>query len=362
MFGLSIFLGDELTSQKKLYIHQMKEAGFTRVFTSLHIPEEDSEQYIQRLNTLGSLLKEWNMELIADVSKKALEKIGISSRSAQSLEQVKQTGVAGLRVDYGFSNEEIAFMSQHIKVVLNASTITENDVAELTHYKAQFPEMFAMHNYYPRPETGLDKKQFQQKNQWLKTMGFTVAAFVSGDKELRGPLYQHLPTLEDHRNIHPLAAAIDLLTDCQVDDVYIGDPEIDEITREQFNHYINESAIIFYADAVDQSPYFKNVLGLHQNRWDPAKDVLRSAEARFKKIEPIAPYATIKRRRGSITIDNEKYQRYMGEIQVVVHDLPADEKVNVAGQIRTYDQSLLDWCKAGTQFEIKNMAFIKEKE
>ncbi|MBM6615915.1 DUF871 domain-containing protein [Desemzia sp. RIT804] len=360
MFGLSIFLGDELTDDKKNYLKQMKEAGFTKVFTSLHIPEEDTELYLDRLNQLGSILRELKLELVADISKGALDKIGISFLSADSLRKLKEIGVNGLRVDYGFSNEEIAFMSNELNIVLNASTITEKDVSELNQYGASFPHMVAMHNYYPRPETGLAKEVFQDKNVWLNEIGVAVAAFVPGDKQLRGPLYQQLPSLEDHRGSHPLAAAIELLTDCFVDEVYIGDPEITNTTIYQFKRYITDGNIVFYVSPVKRSPYFETVLGIHQNRWDPAKDVLRSADARFKEIPDILPYETSERIRGSVTIDNQKYQRYMGEIQVIVHTLPKDEKVNVVAQIREEDHPLLDWCGAGCQFELKEQ--MKQKE
>lgn len=163
MFGLSVFLGNELTDDKKHYLKQMKEAGFTSVFTSLHIPEEDAGQYMQRLTNLGSLLKELKMELTADISKGALEILGISIDSSNSLKELKQLGLTGLRVDYGFSNQEIAFMSNSLNIALNASTITARDVEELTQYEANFRQMTAMHNYYPRPETGLAKEVFQEK-------------------------------------------------------------------------------------------------------------------------------------------------------------------------------------------------------
>lgn len=354
MFGLSVFLGNDLTEDKKQYLKQMKEAGFVSVFTSLHIPEEDADQYMQRLMDLASLVKKWDMELIADISKGALEKLGISIHSASSLEKLKRIGLTGLRVDYGFTNQEIAFMSNSLDIALNASTITEKDVEELVQYGANFHQMTAMHNYYPRPETGLAKEVFQQKNVWLNEIGFTVASFVSGDEELRGPLFQHLPTLEDHRELHPLAAALESLKDCAVDAVYIGDPTISAVTLEQFKHYIQEDTILFHVEPINQSPYFERILGKHQNRWDPAKDVLRSADARFKEITEIEPHETSSRFRGAVTLDNNRYQRYMGETQVVVHELPADEKVNVVAQIKKEDLSLLDWCVAGSQFELKN--------
>ena len=48
------------------------------------------------------------------------------------------------------------------------------------------------------------------------------------------------------------------------------------------------------------------------------------------------------RRRGDVTIDNSNYGRYMGELQIVLHDLPADRRVNVIGRIVSEDLCLLE--------------------
>ena len=48
-------------------------------------------------------------------------------------------------------------------------------------------------------------------------------AFIPGDGEKRGPLYEGLPTLEKHRNMRPLEAYLELVQECDVDKVLIGD-------------------------------------------------------------------------------------------------------------------------------------------
>ena len=48
-------------------------------------------------------------------------------------------------------------------------------------------------------------------------------AFIPGDGEKRGPLYEGLPTLEKHRYMRPLEAYLELVQDCGVDKVLIGD-------------------------------------------------------------------------------------------------------------------------------------------
>ena len=60
-----------------------------------------------------------------------------------------------------------------------------------------------------------------------------------------------------------------------------------------------------------------------------------------------------KRVRGSITMDNEKYLRYCGEVQLIRKDLPADERVNVIGHVEKEYLDLLDLIERGHRFVLK---------
>lgn len=351
MLGISVFLGEDLSNETKAFIREMNENGFTGVFSSLHIPEDDVKQYLQRLEDLGRFTKKLGMDLTVDISGAALSKIGLSFKRPS---EILATGITGLRMDYAIENKIMAELSQHMKVALNASTITKKDVAELQEFNANFDNMEAWHNYYPRPETGLGKEVFVAKNQWLKELGFRVMAFVSGNKKLRGPLFSGLPTLEKHRFSNPLSGMIELKEECHVDDVYLGDPEINSETMNQFNLYQSEKRILLHAIPTESKSYLELIEGDHQNRFDPARDVIRSADARFKKIKKVEAQQTVPRKIGSVTIDNQDYGRYMGEIQISLVDLPSDEKVNVVAVIVPADIDLLKQCsRAGQLFRIQ---------
>lgn len=356
MFGVSVFLGDELTIETKDYLQAMKDSGFEGVFSSVHIPEEDPSQYVERLKTLGQWTKEMDMQLMVDISGEALKKIGFSFDRP---EEMLAIGITGLRMDYGITNQISAQVSQSMMVAFNASTITQEDVEELQKFHANFDQMEAWHNYYPRPETGLEKSQFIRKNQWLKALGFKIMAFVPGNGTLRGPLFCQLPTLENHRGLHPLASTIELLEECAVDNVYIGDPTIDDRTKQQFFYYIKKKTVLFSIKEVPETNYLAVIVGEHQNRWDAARDVIRSADARFRTIATIEPQHTNDRVKGSITLDNKLYGRYMGEIQLVKRPLFNDEKVNIVAHVVPEDLPLIDWCKAGQLFELQT---IQENE
>ncbi|SJZ55671.1 hypothetical protein SAMN02745116_00716 [Pilibacter termitis] len=347
MRGFSIFLNEEVQEKTERYIADMAESGFTGIFTSLHIPEDDASLYKQRLIALGTLAKRYHLDLMVDISGVALKKAGFSFQSLKTLADI---GVTGLRMDYHIDHKTIAQASQEMMISLNASTLDEEDIEVLKKENADFANLEAWHNYYPRVETGLDRKEFIEKNQFLKENNFRVVAFVAGDDHLRGPMYAGLPTLEEHRNCHVLFAMEDL-RNCMVDLVYIGDAGLKEDTRRQIQAYYQEKKVVLRAKRCG-SAYFDYVVRGHINRKDSARDVLRSAEARFWEIPVIHAEKAIERKVGSITIDNEKYLRYMGEIQVVKHTLASDERVNVVGIVIEKDIPLLPLVKAGMKFEI----------
>lgn len=349
MRGISVFLNEDLSEQTITYIKNAQAAGFQGIFTSLHIPEDDASRYAERLFQLGQLAKSLAMKLMVDVSADALQRAGFSFENTQALLEI---GVTGLRMDYGIDNQVIADLTHRLDIGLNASTITAKDIEELREHQADFTRFEAWHNYYPRPETGLDRKWFIEKNAWLKENGFRIFAFVPGDEKLRGPLMLGLPTIEEHRGKHSLYCAEDLVT-CGVDAAYIGDPEISTSTLEQWQSYQKGKVLLHITVDSDVKDL---ILGKHTNRLDDARDVIRSAEARFKERRQILPKPLQNRRTGAVTIDNEKYGRYMGEIQIIKHQLIPDEKVNVVGQVVEKDLALIRLIKAGTPFELQEEA------
>jgi hypothetical protein len=94
---------------------------------------------------------------------------------------------------------------------------------------------------------------------------------------------------------------------------------------------------------------------------DAAEDVIRSADARFKEIPLIQPEMIHERFAGSVTVDNIGYGRYMGEIQVVKHDLPKNEKVNVVSEIVAEDRALIQAIKGGSRFKLVEKGFLENE-
>ncbi len=346
MFGFSVFMTDEIDHETEGYIGSMKAQGFQGIFTSAHIPEEDPNLYKERLEKLSTFSRKYDMELMVDVSGKALKKMGLSFDRP---EEILDLGITGLRMDFGIDNKLIANLTKSLKIALNASTFSQEDLDELRDYGANFSNTEMWHNYYPRPYTGLDPVDFKEKNLWLKSLGFKLVAFVPGDKDLRGPLFEGLPSLEEHRYSHPLAASLDLIYNYSLDHVYIGDPGLSQKTRSQFSSYTKNQTLDLYARS--KSPrYFKYILGRHRNRWDSARDAIRSDDARLRDLPPIEQEFSGARKLGDLTIDNLNFGRYMGEMQIVKNSLPKDFRVNTVGEIIDEDLDIIKHIKGGDYY------------
>ncbi|MET3196673.1 MupG family TIM beta-alpha barrel fold protein [Gottfriedia sp. OAE603] len=351
MLGISIYLSKDHIEKNLQLIQSAKASGFQSIFTSLHIPEDDPSTYKELLQLLGQQAKDHQMELIADISPKSLSYLGLNYSSVTEL---VNWGVAGLRVDYGLSEKQISELSKKMKVALNASTITEEFLETLLQNDLCIENVEAWHNFYPRPETGLSKRYLIEKNRWLKKCGITTMAFIPGDSEKRGPLYKGLPTLEKHRETIPLHAYFELIKSCYVDKVLVGDISLMKETMENLALAKDYIPLRYKPDLSEQT-LLKSIEEIHTNREDPARDVIRSMESRlygrFGHVK-LLPNNTIDRVRGSITIDNELYGRYAGEMQITLTNLPSDPKVNVVGKVIDEDLQLLSYIGAGSNFKL----------
>ncbi|QUH16922.1 DUF871 domain-containing protein [Lacticaseibacillus rhamnosus] len=335
MIGFSCYLNDSATEQQAAYLKQMQQAGFTGVFTSLQLSEAKPEIIRQRLDQLVANCHQLGLTIMADVSAASLQRLGIALHDGKAIQAL---GLDGLRIDDGIDMTTVAALSHTMAIALNASTLSACMIDQLANAKANLCHIEAWHNFYPRPETGLDPAWFAQKNKWLHALGFKTMAFISGDAQQRGPLFAGLPTLEAHRGLLPLAAYLEL-RQLAIDHVYVGDPQLSPRSIAAFQAYVHDQVLLIQVQTDDE-----RLLHLTwHSRPDIAQKVVRLAEARLEHIFATPqPAQTDPRPRGSITLDNSAYGRYAGELQLTRCDLPADPRVNVIGKIEPSNLPLLD--------------------
>jgi len=192
-------------------IEKAVKAGLKYVFTSLNISEEKVDKQSE-LEKIIRLCTEHNLNLIVDINSTTKDIANLNSENVY------------LRIDDGFTVDEILNLSEKNKIVLNASTVTEEELEYMKLKHAKFCNMLSLHNFYPKRFTGISKKYLLEQNLKYKKYGIRTMAFVKGD-ELRGPVYEGLPTVEEHRNMRLLTSCLDLLA-LSTDVILIGDVDL----------------------------------------------------------------------------------------------------------------------------------------
>ena len=340
--GISVYAGLGYTVQENLDLIEFASSlGMKFLFTSAQIPEAaDSENFFEELLAILTAATNKKFEIILDVSSEDAPLFNVEELT--------------LRLDDGFDTPRIAELSQTRKVQLNASTVTEDFLTELKNHNANFENITALHNFYPRPETGLDSYFFIHQKKILHNQGISVGAFIpSHDGKRRPPIGEGLPTLEDCRNFSADLSAR-YLAALGTDFIIIGDgmPTFEECNAIS---KVSSDEVVLTAQMTTDDEIAKEILSkTFTRRPDVAKSVIRAIEGRqFLKslgaqIKPdISP---VNRTFGDVTIDNSNYGRYAGEVQIVDAELPADSRVNVAAHIVDEEFFLTRYIKPRQKF------------
>ncbi|MBY6275467.1 DUF871 domain-containing protein [Symbiobacterium thermophilum] len=357
-WGVSVYLGaPDVPARLPGYLDAVAARGGREVFTSLHIPEVPLAGAVAQLSALTAEAGRRGMNVVADIAPGALSQLGARP---EDLSVLRRMGLSGLRLDYGFGPEEIAAFTcnpEGLRIVLNASTADPAFLERVLSAGADLSRLEACHNYYPRPETGLSMASLVRSSAWFKAHGVPVAAFIAGGGEKRGPIGAGLPTLEEHRHAEAGRAAAELLGSGAVDRVLFGDPWATEAELTRVAEVVAAGGTLLRVRLVPGLDDFQReiVVRPHRNRPDAAALVIRCALSRSYAAQgpAVLPFNTVARPVGAVTIDNQGYLRYSGELQVALADLPADTRVNVVGHVVPEDLPLLRLIGPDAPFTLK---------
>ncbi len=350
--GISIYPGLDNTREENVtLISKAAALNIKRIFISLHIPETDAELFRKELEQILSAANRHHLEIISDIAPSTLKILNIRQFR---LSTFRMMGIHTLRFDDGYDAEQLARFSrnkQDIRIQLNASTMTSEFLKRLLDEKANFDNIDALHNFYPRPGTGLSEEALIRKTVLLHKAGIRVGAFIPSQNRRRAPLFEGLPTLEAHRTMDPGLAARHLAA-IGIDSIFLADslPSDGELLMLS---EIRDNTVCVHASPYTEDPVQKELLShVFTSRIDEARDAIRAQESRKLLSGTIAPEPPLPRPVASVTIDNQKYQRYMGELQIIRQPQPADERTNVVALINKEDRFLLNYISPGRRFRI----------
>lgn len=335
--GISVYAGlsDYSKDENIKYLRRAKELGITHVFSSAHINEaktsqEELQSIIDECNKLG-------LKLSLDVSKPIMSKFS------------EFNGLFALRLDYGFTDLEIIELSNTASyyVELNASTLSYEHIKSLIDNGINTSRTRFTFNFYPKLYTGHDIIDVYNKTKICNEVGIYVGAFIPSHVGFRPPMYEGLPTVEAHRNMD-LSVAIEELKACGINGIYFGDAyaSYDEI-KILIDH--NTDEILLKLQLNDSNNNFDYLFDKSfKIRPDLNSYILRVSSLR--STDEISAFNTVDRKKYDVTLDNSKFKRYAGEINIVLQDLPKDERVNVIGSLDTTDL-IIEKIKLGNRFK-----------
>lgn len=356
--GVSIYPNKSSFEEIKSYLIKAKEYGFSRIFETLLIVEEDVDKIKKKYIKINKLAKSLGYTIIIDVSPKVFKRLGISYKDLSFFNEIM---VDGLRLDESFSGLEESLMTYNkynLKIEVNMS----KDVPMIDNIMSYLPKkenLIGCHNFYPHINTGLSLDFFKKTTDRFYNKGIRTAAFINSNNNntfSENKVDNGLSTLEIHRSLPIEVQAKHFISIGNVDDIiisncYPSDEELEKLSKLDL-HVVNlEATIIEEVNDLIKKILFEEE---HFNRGDISNILIRSTQSRVKYKNEEFPLfnAPKKIKRGDIIIESNEAGHYKGEMQIALIDMENPGYSNVVGKISDDELFILDEIKPWQKFSL----------
>jgi hypothetical protein len=347
MLQMSLYPTDTQQATEAI-LKQAEALNVTMFFTSFHIPEATG--LAEFIDKLARLHQDKGYKFFADISPLTLERLDIS---IAEIAKLKQSGIYGVRIDFGFSLAQIMAISKTgLEIAINASTITEKELKVLAPLG-----IIGWHNYYPRPETGMRIDFFKQQEALLVKYNVKSYAFMPGVNYLRAPLYLQLPMLEKQRLADPYVNFMLLAKKYDVAKIFIAEGTLDDESLELIKAYKDKQVITLAVNWLTDELAQKLLEKAYHVRIEQT-DVswrLENTRAIVNDLAATALFPVGMRTIGDIYMDNTGYGRYAGEIHFIHTQVAGDIRCNHVGAIVSQHHPLLAILDNRPKIQLKRM-------
>ncbi|MDR2784068.1 MAG: MupG family TIM beta-alpha barrel fold protein [Treponema sp.] len=307
----------------------------TLLFTSLHIPE--SQGLKSYLEYLREKHRQRGFTFFADISPLTFERLHIS---IDDLSELREAGVTGLRIDFGFSNTEIKQITKSgLQIAVNASCVTEADIEELA-----LPNLAGWHNYYPRPETGLTRDFFLIQTALFNGRGLPVYTFIPGERQFRAPLFLGLPTLEHQRYKNVYRNFVEIKYLSPESTVVCSEGTLYQEHATWIQTYEKKGVLtvpLSFTDGALENTLFDKVFTVRTED----TGVSWRLENTRRVITPEKVIQGETRARGTLQMDMPSYGRYQGELHIMRKDMPVTANSVRVAEIPEPYKALVDFIR-----------------
>ena len=360
MLGISVYPYKEEQAETFDYIDLAAKYGFGRVFTNLLMIDEGQEEFVIRsLKETIQHARSHNMEVIIDLNPAVFEQLNISY---QDLTFFKEMGATGIRLDSTFDGlveSLITFDQTDLDLEVNISNNTYY-LENVFSYQPNKRRIIGCHNFYPQRFTGLDYDYFIECSKKYKRLGIRTAAFVNSQKADHGPhIYTDgLCTLEEHRDLPITLQAKHFIAMDMIDDVIIANAFASEEELKALSNLLTNQIQLDIIFSENTTELEKEIVLNHQhfNRGDINSYSIRSTFVKLNYQNKNIP-ANNKNdsiNRGEITIGNNSFGQYKGELNIVKKRMPnKNGEKNRVARIVDEELFLLPYIKPWTKFSFR---------
>lgn len=361
-YGISVYPDFYGKADLEHQIVRAAKLGYTRCFTSIQLGnlgfEHTKADAAQDFQFLFDLCDKHGLIVHADINDRVLKTLG---GSPNDLKVIADRKIKVLRLDGGFSDEEVARMTAnpyHIVIEDNTSMVLDpskriDTIKRLGNLKGYA----ACHNFFPRNDTGLAFEEALRLTRLYSAHGIQNGIFIASltsPNDLNGS-GNGVPTIEEHRYCPPHIAFSELRNTGLFDYILFGDsvPSDEELKAVSDIAQKDYVEIPVWLDKDLPDNLRKLVTETTSiSRPDQPESVLRATRTRGD--HKIAVHNAIRRPAYSITLDNVLSNRYEGELQITLKDLDPSPVANVIGMVKPYGHRLVDQIKQSAHpFKLK---------
>jgi len=358
--GISIYPERSTFEKDKVYIDLAHSLGYKRIFTSLLELTGDSGQVVNNFKKVVQYASGLDMEVMVDINPKIFKQIGVSYND---LSFFNELGAYGIRLDMGFTGREEAEMTRNpygLKIEVNMS-IGTSYIDNIMSFSPKADHLLGSHNFYPMRYSGLDEEFFKYCANQFRIHNIRTAAFVTSQIGELGPwpVQDGLCTLEDHRDMNIASQVRHMMLTGLIDDIIIGNAYVSEDELKAMADTWNETHPTLNVElAEDISGIEGDIIEneLHSYRGDRSAYMLRSGLPRFKyKDSDIPTHHCRAIKAGDITIGNNNFGQYKGELHIALKEMENPGHVNVVGHLTTESLQVLPYLRPWSKFKLKGV-------
>lgn len=381
--GVSVYPEQESLEEISNYLELASSYGFKKVFTSMFTVEGDKATIVNYFKSFCEIAHKYEMLVCGDVNTQFLKKM---EASYDNLAIFKEIGIDVLRLDSCyFDKRDVEMINNPLGIGIEITAAFEKAAMKALENGADPNKFSVCHNFYPQRYTGADIETIRDVNNRFKAKGLRTIMFMSSNvKGAHGPkpVYDGLPTIEEHRNMSVEAQLKHIISFHNVDEVIFGNAfaskeEFETIANVMKACYPDIKKLDMLGSVANYLPHGKVErvafkLDLDQDITELERKILlefdyhnageyiyymiRSRWPRIftKKLSiPLRPCAKKVFEVGDVLICNDNCSPYLGEIEIALKPMENDGQRNYLGHIVDEETIIFNEIKTGEPIAFK---------